>query len=311
MNFTKTEDDMMQPITICLASDNNYAQHGAVVIESILANHHTQTPIAFHYLDGGVSEENKNKLQQVVDKYDHVQLTFHTMGTAYQEFSIDRHISHAAYYRLKIDQILSHSDKAIYLDTDIIVFDDIEYLWTTDLKEYALAAVEDIGLQRKIAEIKNRLDIPHSATYINSGVLIMNLTIWRKKQIGKTILDYLTTHPNLPYHDQDALNAVLWNNTLLLHPRWNTYKGIFHYYYKQNRPAFLTSPFIEAAKSPAIVHFTGSVKPWHYACGMPYADDYYVHLAKTSFKGYTPTDKNINSFLKRWEWKLKRILFKP
>ncbi len=301
----------MQPITICLSSDNNYAQHGAVVIESILANHHTQTPIAFHYLDGGISDENKTKLQQVVDKYDHVQLTFHTMGNAYQEFFVDRHISHAAYYRLKIDQILPHTDKAIYLDTDIVVLDDIELLWNTNLEDHALAAVEDVGLRKKIAETKKRLDMPSDAHYINSGILIMNLVVWREKQIGEAILDYLTTHPNLPYHDQDALNAVLWNDTLLLHPRWNTYKGIFHYYYKKNRTDFLPPLFIEAAKNPAIIHFTGPIKPWHYACGMPYTETYYQHLAKTPFKGYTPKDRSLKSLLKRWEWKLKQIIFTP
>ena len=301
----------MDPIIVCLSSDNNYAQHGAVVIKSILSNHHSTTPIELHYLDGGVAEDNRKKLQQVVAHYENVQLIFHTMGDAYQEFFIDRHISHAAYYRLKIAQLLPNCSKAIYLDTDIVVLDDIESLWNIDMSGYSLAAVEDIGLQKKILATKERLSIPADAQYFNSGILVMDLARWREQQIGEEILEYLQTHPNLPYHDQDALNAVLWDDTLLLPPKWNTYKGILHYYYKKNRTDYLPPAFIEAAKAPSIVHFTGPVKPWHYACGMPYTDEYYMHLAQTPFKGYTPTDKNLKSFLKRWEWKLKRIFFKP
>lgn len=301
----------MQPISICLSSDNNYAQHGAVVMESILSSHQTQTPIDFHYLDGGIAEENRANLQQVVARYKNARLIFHAMGDAFQEFFIDRHISHAAYYRLKIAQILPEVSKTIYLDTDIIVLDDIEHLWATDLAGHSLAAVEDIGLKKKLFATKERLGLPANARYFNSGILIMNLAQWREKGIGEAILEYLQSHPNLPYHDQDALNAVLWDDTLFLHPKWNTYKGIFHYYYKKNRTDHLTPAFMEAAKAPSIVHFTGPIKPWHYACGIPYADEYYTHLVKTPFSNYSPTDKNLKSFLKRWEWKLRRILFKP
>lgn len=40
---------MMQPITICLASDENYAQHSGALIHSILANHKTKVPIDIHF----------------------------------------------------------------------------------------------------------------------------------------------------------------------------------------------------------------------------------------------------------------------
>lgn len=300
---------MIQPIIVCLSSDDNYAQHGAVVIEGILSNHKSTTPIEIHYLDGGVANENKKKIEQVVDKYAYARIIFHTMGDAYQEFFIDRHITHAAYYRLKIADLLPHINKAIYLDTDVVVLDDIEQLWNIDMHDYSLAAVEDIGLRKGLAPTKARLNIPQEATYINSGVLVLNLIRWREKKIGETILSYLKSHPNLQYHDQDALNAVLWNDLLLIHPRWNTYKGIFLYYYKKNRNKYLSQQFIEAIKNPAIVHFTGPVKPWHYASGMPYTETYYEHLANTPWKEYIPTDKSFRSLRKRWRWKLKRFFF--
>lgn len=301
----------MQPITICLASDENYAQHSGALIHSILANHKTKVPIDIHFLDGGIKEDTEKKLIEITNKFDNARLIFHKMGNLYKEFSGGSQGSAAMYYRLKVPELLPNTEKAIYMDIDVIVLQDIEDLWNIDISHQPVAAVEDIGLHRNLDSIRKRLHLPSDARYFNSGVLLMNLTQWRKENISAKLLEYLQQNPDLIYPDQDALNVLFHDKALYLHPKWNAYKGIFHYSYKKNRPDFLTSPFIEAAKSPAIVHFTGSVKAWHYACGMPYADDYYVHLAKTPFKGYTPTDKNINSFLKRWEWKLKRILFKP
>lgn len=112
------------------------------------------------------------------------------------------------YYRLKIAQLLPHADKVIYFNTDVVVLDNIEKLWDADMTDYSLAAVEDVGLRKKIAAAKERLAIPSNAYYINSGVLIMNLFHWREKRLGKAIMEYLQPQPNLLYHDQDALNTV-------------------------------------------------------------------------------------------------------
>lgn len=70
IDFVKSDrDNMMKPITICLANDNNYAQHGAVVIESILANHRSPKPLEIHYLDGGIVNEHRVKLLQFAHRY--------------------------------------------------------------------------------------------------------------------------------------------------------------------------------------------------------------------------------------------------
>ena len=45
----------MDEISIVLASDDNYAQHGAVACASILANHRGMVPIHFYYFEDGIS----------------------------------------------------------------------------------------------------------------------------------------------------------------------------------------------------------------------------------------------------------------
>jgi lipopolysaccharide biosynthesis glycosyltransferase len=130
----------------------NYAQHAGVVIASLLYHHKGNTPIVIHYLDGGLSKENKRKIEQIVESATGVELVFHNMINEFKSIPVSRHITHAAYYRLMIDKLLPATTvkKAIYLDTDLVVLKDIECLWNIDIKNYALGAVEDTGLRHEI-----------------------------------------------------------------------------------------------------------------------------------------------------------------
>ncbi|MEI0529958.1 glycosyltransferase [Brachyspira pilosicoli] len=47
---------------ICLSADDNYAKYMGTTIASILSNSKEDEEIYFHLLDGGITEENKNKL---------------------------------------------------------------------------------------------------------------------------------------------------------------------------------------------------------------------------------------------------------
>ena len=302
----------MDTIHIFLASDNNYAQHAGVVIASIIYNHKGGKPIVIHYLDGGLSPENKTKIAQVVASATGVKLVFHNMINEFKSIPVSRHITHAAYYRLMIDKLLPATvKKAIYLDTDLVVLKDIECLWNIDIKNYALGAVEDTGLRHEINTLKEKLLIPKERKYFNSGVLLLNLCHWRENNIGNKIMDFLLNPPLiLPYHDQDAMNAVLWQDTLFIDPKWNVHKELFHHYYMLNRFRRLTKEFIDAARDPAIVHFTGSIKPWHYACGIPYAEQYYFYIGMTPWSGYKPNDKSLKGLRKKWGWKIKKWVFR-
>lgn len=236
MNFTKTEANMMQPISICLASDENYAQHSGALIHSILANHKTKVPIYIHFLDGGIKEDTEKKLIEITNKFDNSHLIFHKMGNLYKEFSSGSQGSASMYYRLKIPELLPNAEKAIYMDIDVFVLQGIEGLWNIDISHQPVAAVEDIGLHRNLDSIRKRLHLPSDAHYFNSGVLFMNLTQWRKENISAKLLEYLQQNPDLIYPDQDALNVLFHDKALYLHPKWNAYKGIFHYSYKKKSP---------------------------------------------------------------------------
>lgn len=300
-------------IHVFLASDENYAQHSGVVIASMLYNHKKNgLPLVLHYLYGGVTLANREKIEEIVAGYDNAEIIFHDMGGMFEGVKMRNHVTHAAYYRMIIPELAADEvKKAIYLDIDIIVTGDVEDLWNIDVDDYALGAVEDAGLRDIMKSLKKTLSIPPESKYFNSGILLMNLSYWRKNGVKERLLNFLHnfTLPH-PCNDQDALNSVLWSETLFIDPKWNVHKEVLHHYYLPDREKRLAKDFIEAVKNPAIVHFTGKIKPWHYACGIPYADLYAYYVAMTPWAGFRPGDKSWKGFKKKMGWKIKRLLFK-
>ena len=103
-------------INICFASDNNYIQHCAAAISSILVNNKSQRKYSFHILDGGISSENKEKLLSLRNLCD-FDMQFYDMSKIdCSELPLNReYISIVTYYRLFLLDILPQNlDKIIY-----------------------------------------------------------------------------------------------------------------------------------------------------------------------------------------------------
>src|SRR5207253_2694079 len=82
-----------------------------------------------------------------------------------------------------------------------------------------------------------------------------------------------------PYPDQDALNALCSRRHVSLHPRWNAQTSLWDL--PTHQLPFSPDEIRETRASPAIVHFIGPFKPWHYLCTHPYRARYFEHLAAT------------------------------
>jgi len=105
--------------------------------------------------------------------------------------------------RLFSDLIEGFPQKMLYLDTDTVINADISELYATNLNGFEFAAVEDyLG-----KTFKHR-------GYINSGVLLMNLTAIRKtKLFERTRIACKTKKMWFP--DQDALNSYVRKKKML------------------------------------------------------------------------------------------------
>lgn len=134
-------------ISVVLAADDNYAQHAAVAMASVLANTAVPEQVAFWLIDDGISSRNKDKVRQTVARW-HSRVSFLTIkNKELEQGFVSGPISRTAYFRLDIPDIVpADVERVIYLDCDLLVLDDIRLLWQTDLAGNPLGAAEDPGI---------------------------------------------------------------------------------------------------------------------------------------------------------------------
>lgn len=277
----------METINICLAADNNYAQHVAVVIASVMSNTKAKD-VCFYLLSDGIKDDKKQKIEQTGAIFGaKVEIIELSKLDLFDNLFTSGHISKAAYFRLDIAQLVPQSvKKIIYTDVDLIVRGDIQELWNFDMQEKPLAAVPDLGIMSsgRLMEQKHAvLGIDKQDLYFNSGVLIIDVEAWRKNAYAKEVIA-LAASGNLPHHDQDALNKVFYKNWQALPLKWNVIPPVFNLFLKILLNSKFRKKALEARREMCILHYAGRYKPWEFEKQVVFNNEYYEYLLQTAFK---------------------------
>ena len=240
----------MTNIPIFLSSDNNYAPFVATTIASIC--HNTKSFCDFYVFDGGISAENKLKIEKLKNSFNNFTLEFIEVNEQGEFSSIEyqnvaSHVSLSTYNRFLIPRLKPNLSKVLYLDVDIIVLKDIENLYNISLQGYPLAAVPEsfFNTPQKL-EIQKRLNLGKNHQYFNAGVLLIDNNYWVKNKIFSKVLETEQIYrENLKFADQDILNIVFNENFLVLPEQFN-----------------YMSQFKTKNKQMIIRHFNTNTKPW-------------------------------------------------
>lgn len=212
----------------------------------------------------------------------------------FENIKINLHFSVANYFRLLAADLIDE-EKVLYLDSDILVLGDITPLWDLEMDRYPLAAVTDL-----IVRDFHRLDLVESQGYFNSGVMMMNLKVWRELDLGKKVLSYIFSNSkNIIYADQCGLNGFLQGNWLRLDLKWNLQSPFFDKQYK-NLFSIWSKEFdlSVSTQNPFIVHFTGNQKPWNFRSQHPLKGLYWKYQNQTPFSRRFSEDFKLPNLLK-------------
>jgi lipopolysaccharide biosynthesis glycosyltransferase len=277
---------------IVFSCDDSYAQHLGVAITSLLKTQKDPSSLKIHIISAIKSSELRKRLQRQADPFGIGLSWLVPPKWENRGFKISHHISLTSYFRLAIPRLLDKRiSRALYLDCDLIVRKDLSPLWEIDLSNYAVAAVEEGA-----APTWEWLCLPKGAGYFNAGVLLLNLDLWRKEKITKSLLDYSQKYPDrIKYWDQDVLNGVLYGKRLPLHPKWNCQASFFQPNYQRDR--LLAHEVQEAMREPHVLHFNSPTKPWHFMNTHPLKSEYFTYLSASEWRGYTPPDFTLHNCL--------------
>ena len=295
------------PIRVLFCAEPKFFQPLAVAATSVIANAPGAT-LDFHVMTCDRDTAAEDKLRQCFAGHAKATLSIHHVDPGrVGDFFVDQHITKETYLRLLAPDVLPRDiERIIYLDCDLIVLDDLRDLWRHDLGGRTLAAAPDYPRIASVIspERFDLLGMPAGSTYVNAGVLVMDLIRWRREDVTRRLADYIARMgARLALHDQDAINAVLCDDISLLDCRWNVQTKLYlcrRASWPQDHAATLT-----ARRDPAILHFTGPQKPWLFRSRTPRKRDYLRYQRLTPWRDATPP---LAGPLQRAEYRLDRAL---
>lgn len=182
------------------------------------------------------------------------------------------YISNVTFFRLCISDILKNYNKVIYLDSDVLVLDELEELYNINIENLYAAGVKDpyVTSEKVLNEnvtgkfncvcreyLRNVLHVDEN-NYFNAGVLLLNLEKMRSDNITEKLISFCQKYSPLNYQDQDVLNSIFYRKFKFIDERWNAFVGRV---FQDQRNAILENKTNRSTYS--IVHFCGKEKPWN------------------------------------------------
>lgn len=300
----------MDNYEIVYAADDNFAPVLGTSLVSLFENN-KDININVTIFDSGISKNNKNKIEEIFDKYHRNLPRWIVPVDLENKIGVKLDIARgslAVYSRLFLKDFFDDDvDKVLYIDSDTIIASSIKKLWNINLGEKIIAATKDAfsKFYRKNIELKE------NDAMINAGVFLINLPEWKRQGVEREFLEYICQkNGKVQLNDQGVLNHVLNNKVYFLSPSYNLLSLYYDYSYKEmeeyRKPVnFYSNSEIKNAKNnPIIIHYTSAfntVRPWYQNS---------THPLKMVWKGYYDKSPWKNVPLKIEKKKgIKRILF--
>lgn len=274
----------MMEILVCF--DHLFLTPCGVMLKSLVENNKEESIHIHAIINKDVTLADKDSLRNEIER-NNIKIDFYEFNAAVLEDFPGlkgTHYAESNYYRLFCSSILPDNiSKVLYLDCDLIINDNLIDLWNTEVTGKAIAAVINPLVKR--IEIQDIID----GKYFNSGVMLINVDYWRQNDMELKFVDCIEKcREYIIAVDQDVINIVLQSSIIELPLRYNVQHPLL--YQKRFLKNTLDNQYSELDSSlstPAIVHFTGSKKPWNGACKNPFRPLYYLYLKKTKWMDFT------------------------
>ena len=273
----------------------------AVLLRSIQETKQATTNLEIHLFCSDINKRTQHQIQASVPA---LSLHFESLRELMPVdlFPTEKRLGQEAWGRFFAANYLAESRQtAVYLDTDILVRKDLSELFTTRIGNHSLAAVPAISNptisspNSALSSIWRELHIAPDTPYLQSGVLVFNLTSWKDRETTATLQTLCRTHGRYFRNDMDAINLATAGHFTPLQLRWNQ----THALRSPKTWAYTFFPMDEvdeALRDPAIIHFSGLDKPWY---GDPHdsaeSSLWWDYLSRTSFQKFRPL-KAANEF---------------
>lgn len=289
-------------IPIIFNVDNKFVPYLCAVLASIIENSTSANNYDIVILEEDVTFYNKHLIKSLCVEHSNFAVRFCNIKGFIDKFEKNIFYTHAqfsitTYYRLFISEIFKNYSKVVYLDSDIVVLDDIANLYKFEMGDNLVAATPDIQtvynakVKKTVPKwnisyeqyLSEKLNVYNHDDYFQAGVLLFNIDEMKKTDIIEKFIDKLKELKIPSLVDQDILNAICYEKVAFFDPAWNHLYHIQDYsFLKGVISDDLYVKFDSSRYNPKIIHFTSEFKPWFYPKNI-LANYFWKYARKTPF----------------------------
>lgn len=247
------------PMNIVIAINRKYIRYSYVLLSSLLSNN--SRTIHVYILHHELTAEDEAVFAPLTSSYD-VSFYFIYVPDSLlpsKEVLKTSDWGIEAYFRLAIVDLLPKDiERALYLDSDIIIHDSLDTLYDCDMGSCKIAACAEFQDKPPYDNYRDELFkefFEDNFSYFNSGVMLYNLCKLRPTynfdyymQIAKKL------HYKIKFPDQDLLNYCHHGETFYV----DTFRYNLNARYGYNQ---YNIDYQKLKESSVIVHYASS-KPW-------------------------------------------------
>lgn len=259
-------------IPIFFAVDDGYCPFLAVALQSMLDNSSPENTYLIKILHTDISEENKKKIgkyERANVDIEFVDLNYYIKRVKDKLYTRD-YYSATTYFRLFLPNLYPQYDKVLYLDSDIVILDDIAKLYNTDMGDNLVAAApDDVVISNPIFRdyAEKVVGVADCNRYFNAGVLLMNLHQLRRFKFQEKFTYILERIRFEVAQDQDYLNRLCKGRVKIVDRTWNRMP--------------ISDPKIRT-EDVRLVHYNLAFKPWHFE-DILYQEFFWMYAQQTEY----------------------------
>lgn len=278
-------------MNVMYTCDNNYVWLMGISVISLFENNKDIIELNVYLLGEKIDDFNKEKLNKIGLKYNRTVKVIDVPEIDIPQSLVSARWPVSAFTRLFSGMILPQNiDRILYLDCDTIITGDISQLDFVSFNGNVIMGVKDCIS----GAYKNNIGLDKNQIYINAGVVLFDMKLFRMLNIKQIIDDYMKNYENIiNYADQDILNGILNGKIGELHPKYNVMTIDVVYSYKDiirlRKPTNFYNEilFDEAKTNPSIVHYTTNmrvIRPWYRNTNHPLAEHFQKYMQKSEWK---------------------------
>ena len=251
---------MQKTMNVVITVDDDYIRPALIMLRSLFEK--TKASFHIYLLHSNVCEENLKRLGDHVASYGGRFTDIKVPPELFEGAVVTRYFTKEMYYRLLIPKLIPDEERALYLDPDILIFRSVEAFYNTPFEDKMLVAVPDFLGDVHYPERKKNLGLTDEYRYINSGVMLFNITRMKERFDLDDMFRFMNESGIvLEYPDQDLVNVYL-KDEFKYAPR--VYNYTTEYVSTGDFLRYVFSPRYRRAERerPVIAHFMGKYKPW-------------------------------------------------